>query len=527
MPSSSTDELTQENEALRAQVQEQQERIAQLEEWVRLLRHHRFGRKSEKASEDQLGLFNEAEHDAPPLEPESGEPACEALEPTQHAARDRRLGRRPLPAWMERVEILHDLPEAQKICPVDGAALVEFGRETSEQLELIPAQVRVLRHVRPKYGCPKCKEGVRIAPVPAQPIPRSLASPSLLAYVAVSKYADALPLYRLETILRRAGVDLPRSTLAHWMVRCGELVQPLVNLLHERLLSFGMVQSDETRFPVLKEPGKAATSDAYLWVLLGGPQEDPIVLYHYDPSRSGEVPKRLLEGFQGVLQSDGYEGYTAVCEQYQLVHAGCWAHARRKFDEALKAQGSGSRAKRKAQGRPTTALQALERIGQLYAVERAAADLSCEERTRWRQAHAKPLLQQMRTWLDDALQRVPPSGLIGRALSYLAKQWPKLVRYADDGRIPIDTNRVENAIRPFVVGRKNWLFADTVRGAQASVNLYSLIETAKLHSLEPFSYLRHIFDALPRAATLEDLERLLPGRVDRTAFASDFDHAVA
>lgn len=512
---------------LRSQLGERDSRIAQLEEWVQLLRHHRFGRTSERVAKDQLGLFNEAEQDAETAEPEAAEPPSESPESPQRPARERRPGRRPLPAWMERVDVVHDVPEAEKICALDGTRLVEMGRETSEQLELIPAQVRVLRHVRPKYACPTCKEGVKIAAAPAQPIPKSLASPSLLAYIAVSKYADALPLYRLEGILQRGGVDLARATLAHWMVRCGELVQPLLNLLHEQMLDFGMLQCDETRFPVLKEPGKAPTSDAYLWVLRGGPDEAPLVLYTYDPSRSGEVPKRLLEGFHGTLQTDGYDGYTAVCAKYELRHAGCWAHARRKFDEVVKAQGVGSRAKRKGQEKTTTALEALKYIGQLYEIERAIAALSCEERRRYRQIHARPLLERMRAWLDASLERVPPSGLTGRALRYLAKQWSKLLHYVDDGRIPIDTNRVENAIRPFVVGRKNWLFADTVRGAQASANLYSLIETAKLHGLEPFAYLRHLFDALPRATTLEDIERLLPNRVDRASIASDPQPAVA
>jgi transposase len=431
MSNDPNEELLHEVEALRAHVStlrsqlgERDSRIAQLEEWVQLLRHARFGRTSEKISKDQLGLFNEAEQDAAAAEPEPVEDLAPAPEPP---ARKRRPGRRPLPEWMERIEILHDLPESEKVCPHDGATLVEMGRESSEQLELVPAQVRVLRHVRPKYACPTCKEGVKIAAVPAQPIPKSLASPSLLAYVAVSKYADALPLYRLEGMLQRGGVDLARATLAHWMVRCAELVQPLVNLLREEMLRFGVLQCDETRFPVLKEPGKLPTSDAYLWALRGGPGEAPIVLYTYDPSRSGEVPKRLLEGFSGVLQTDGYEGYTAACAKYQLVHAGCWAHARRKFDEAVKAQSTGSRGKRKAQGNASTALQALDYIRKLYAIERAAAELSCEERSRRRAEHAKPLLEQIRTWLDAALARVPPSGMTGRALAYLAKQWPKLV----------------------------------------------------------------------------------------------------
>ncbi len=243
-------------------------------------------------------------------------------------------GRRPLPAWMPREEILHDLPEEEKVCPQDGTALVEIARESSEQIEFVPATARVLVHVRPKYGCPRCKTGVRIAPLPPQPIPKSLASPSLLAYVAVSKYADALPLYRQEAMLARLGIDLSRATLASWMVRAGELMQPLVNRMREEILDSGFVQCDESRFQVLREPGKPAESLSYVWVQRGGPVDHPLVLYEYDPSRSAEVPKRLFEGFQGVLQTDGYEGYGAIGREPGIVHVGCWAHARRKFTDA-------------------------------------------------------------------------------------------------------------------------------------------------------------------------------------------------
>jgi len=293
------------------------------------------------------------------------------------------------------------------------------------------------------------------------------------------------------------------------MIRCGELVQPLCNLMREELLATGLVQCDETRFPVLKEPGKAPTSHAYLWTLRA--PERPLVSYEYDPSRSGQVPLRLLEGFQGVLQTDGYEGYGAVGALPGIVHVGCWAHARRKFVEALEAQGG----KKKPPAKDSIAGQGLDFLQKLYALERKTQGASAQERTQHRQQHAKPLLEQLRKWLDLSRPKVPPQSLTGKALAYLAGQWPKLERVLDDGRIPLDTNLVENAIRPFVVGRKGWLFADTVRGAQASANLYSLVETAKAHELEPFAYLRQVFAELPRATTLEQVEALLPRRIDR------------
>jgi transposase len=485
-------------------VDAQADELRILREYIRLLKHHRFGRSSEQSSDAQIRLFNEAESTAE----DAGEEEDVSIVVEAHTRKKR--GRKPLPDWIPRLEIVHDLPEEEKVCREDGTALERIGEEVSEQLEFIPAKLRVLRHVRPKYACPTCRTGIHTAPMPPQPIPKSLASPTLLAHVAVAKYADGLPLYRQETMFRRLGIDLPRASLANWMVKTGELVQPLVNLLRDELLASGFVQCDETRYQVLKEPDKAATSQSYLWVQHA---PDPgIVLYDYDASRSAEVPKRLFAGFEGVLQTDGYEGYGAIGQEPGITHVGCWSHARRKFDEALKAQRSSAKKKRSV--KESKALQGLAFIQKLYKIERQIQEKPPDERRRARQEHSRPVIEKLRAWLTDATPRVPPQSLTGKALVYLDRQWPKLVRVLDDGRIPLDTNGVENAIRPFVVGRKNWLFADTVRGAEASANLYSLIETAKRSGLEPFAYLRYVLDALPRADTLGEIEALLPRNVD-------------
>jgi transposase/prefoldin subunit 5 len=518
MPTSSTS-LPDDVEALReiivqqqAQLEDKSEQISTLEEYIRLLKQQRFGTSSERASIDQLGLFNEAEAtDA--AEDDAAVDEAPGMPVAAHTRKKR--GRRPLPDVLPRVEIIHDLAEDEKICALDGHALEPIGHEVSEQLEIIPATIQVLRHIRPKYACPRCKTGIKIAPVPPQPIPKSLASPGLLAHVAVSKYVDALPLYRQEAMLGRLGIDLPRATLANWMVKAGQLVVPLVNLIREQLLAGDYLQCDETRFQVLKEPGKRAQSQSYLWVQRGGTEAYPLLLYDYDPSRSGEVPKRLLEGFEGFLQTDGYAGYTAIGSMGGVVHVGCWAHARRKFDEALRVQGKNKKKGAKRSKKHSKAEQGLRFIGKLYRIERETAALSAAERHRIRHERSRPILDQLRAWLDASVGSVPPRSLTGRALGYLDKQWPKLVRYLEDGRLRIDTNLVENAIRPFVVGRKNWLFADTVRGAEASANLYTVIETAKVNGIEPYAYLRHVFAELPKATTLEDVEALLPGRVHR------------
>ena len=284
--------------------------------------------------------------------------------------------------------------------------------------------------------------------------------------MAVAKYQDALPLYRQEQMFRRIGVDLPRATLAHWMIKVGTLAQPLLNRLRDELLDFDCLQMDETPVQVLKEGGKAATSKSSMWVQRGGPPDKPVIVFDYDPSRSQQVPLRLLDGFQGYLQSDGYEGYGAVCMQPGVTAVGCWAHARRKFDEAVKAQGQDK-------PKPGKATKGLASIQKLYRIEKLAKDLEPEARYSMRQAQAKPLLEDMRTWLDQSLPQVPPHSATGKALHYLNKQWHKLIRYLDDGRLAIDNNACERAIRPFVTGRKNWLFSDTPQGAKASAALYS------------------------------------------------------
>jgi hypothetical protein len=287
----------------------------------------------------------------------------------------------------------------------------------------------------------------------------------------------------------------------------------LINLLRDDLLASGFVQCDETRFQVLKEPGKLATSQSYLWAQRSAAPEGAILLYDYDPTRSAEVPKRLLEGFEGFLQTDGYEGYGSIGCQPGITHVGCWAHCRRKFDEALKGQGTG---RKKRSAKASQAHQGLAFIQKLYKIERQIGDVPPDERHRLRQERSRPVMEAMRRWLDDALGKMPPKSLTGKALGYADSQWPKLVRVLDDGRLPLDTNAVENAIRPFVVGRKGWLFADTVHGAEASANLYSLIETAKANGIEPFAYLQLVFTELPKATGLPDLEALLPRHMDRT-----------
>ena len=504
------DQFVARNEQLQADKQATEQKNEQLKvqvltltEQLNLALARRYAASSEKLSPDQICLFDEAELESVLASVADADADDDEIMVAAHTRKTR--GRKPLPNHLPRIDIIHELPESERFCDHDGRLLTEIDAVISEQLDIIPAKIQVLRHIRKKYAC-DCGQCIKTAPLPAQPIPKSMASPGLLAHITVSKYQDALPLYRQETILQRIGVDLPRATLANWMIQAGQLIQPLINLMHDRLLSHDIIQMDETPVQVLKEVGKSPQSKSYLWLQRGGPPEHPVVLYHYDPGRGAEVAKRLLEGFKGYLQTDGYDGYNAAVLANQLTHVGCMAHARRKFSEAVKAQG-----RNKKRGK---AHRGLTLIQKLYGIEKRARKLTPEQRHAERQLHARPILDELRTWLDTALPQVPPRSAIGKALHYLHNEWHKLIRYLDDGRLEIDNNAAENAIRPFVLGRKNWLFSASVKGVNASANLYSLIETAKANGLEPYAYLRYLFTELPKAETVDAIEALLPGHLD-------------
>lgn len=479
---------------------EKDKRIAMLEEIVRLEKLKKYGSSSEK-SPDQHDMFNEAE-----LVDAAMQLAVEEEAETKTTVTPQQKGRKPLPQELPRVRIEHDIEEHQKRCPC-GCQRVVIGEECSEQLDIIPAKIQVLVHARKKYACPACEEGVLTAKLPAQPIPKSNASPGLLAHIATQKYQDALPLYRQERILARSGIEIPRSTLANWMIKAGELIQPLINLLSEQQLNYPILHCDETIIQVLNEPGKKANSTSYMWVRVGGPPTQPIRLFHYADSRRGAVVSDLLAGYQGYLQTDDYAGYNAIANETGITQLGCWAHARRKFVDAQKATQIKGKQQKNKSGKADLAISYIAR---LYAIEKEIKDLEPNDRYAIRQQKSVPLLNLIKEWTDNSLHKTLPKGHLGTALNYLNKNWEKLTIYTQDGRLNIDNNPAENAIRPFVIGRKNWLFSATVQGATSSANLYSLIETAKANQLEPYSYLRRVFKTLPLASTVDDIEALLP-----------------
>jgi transposase len=477
-----------------------------LREQIQLLRAQLYGRKSEKIIPEDgpqpLPLF-----DMP--EPEDDDDEEEIHVPAHNR---KKRGRKPLPKDLPRIERIHDIDDADKVCPC-GCELTRIGEEVSEQLDIIPAQAQVIRHVRPKYACPDCEgeqdDGptVKIAPVPPQIIPKSIASPGLLAHILTAKFVDHTPFYRQEKQLVRYGGQVSRTSMCNWAMKAAEACQPLLNLLQDEVLDGLFINIDETTLQVLHEPGRSPTSKSYMWIFRRGDPDKPVLIYQYHPTRASDVVKAFLGDFHGYVQTDGYSGYNFLDSLEDICHIGCWAHARRKFMDVLKAQG-----KNRKSG---SADKALKYIKKLYRLERIARekDYSPDEIYRMRQDEAKPILDDFEKWLSKKKLHTPPKGLLGKAITYTMNQWHRLIGYIENGHLTIDNNMAENSIRPFVIGRKNFLFSGTPKGAEASALLYSLVETAKANKLEPYAYLRYIFDKVPTASSLEDFEALLPWNV--------------
>jgi transposase len=475
--------------------------IVDLKAQIKLLRDRIFGRKSEQTAEPntpQLALFNEPESE-PTL------PVGDADEEVVVSTKQRGK-RKPLSADLPRIEIIHDLPEHELTCAC-GCRKHVISEETSEQLDIVPMQIRVIKHIRKVYGCRGCEVAPVTADKPAQLIEKSMASPSVLAMLLTTKYVDGLPLHRFETVLRRHGIDIARQTLARWVIQCSEHFQPLLNLMRERLLESPVIHCDETRVQVLKEPDRDPTSQSWMWVQASGPPDRKVVLFDYTSSRAQDVPLRLLESYRGYLMTDDYAGYNALALQPGVERLACMAHARRKFVEAQKVQ---------PKGKTGRADIALTMINKLYGIERELKDVSHEQRFIGRQEKSLPILAQLKSWLDKTQSQVTPQSVLGKAINYLANNWSRLERYVEAGFLPIDNNRAERSIKPFVIGRKAWLFSDTPKGATASAQIYSLVETAKVNGMEPYTWLRHVLEKIPCARSVDDYEALLPWNCSTT-----------
>ena len=480
----------------RREVSLKQIKIDQLTHEMAILKRWKFAARSEQLQGEQRHLFDETvEADLEAIELE-----LTALQRAEERAAPKQQPRRaPLPAHLPRTEIRHE-PEST-VCAC-GCALKRIGEDVSEKLDYVPGVFSVERHVRGKWACTRCQTLTQ-APVPAHVIDKGIPTAGLLAQVLVAKYLDHQPLYRQEGIFGRAGLAIPRSTLAQWVGMCGVQLQPLADALRQALLARGVLHADETPVAMLS-PGKGKTHRAYLWTY-GTTEYDPLqaVVYDFADSRAGEHARRFLEGWSGTLVCDDYAGYKALFAD-GVTEAGCLAHARRKFHELW------------ANHKSPVAEEALRFFGALYEIESIARELDADERQRLRQLRSRPIADTLHKWLILQRQKATDGTAIAKALDYSLKRWEALTRFIANGALPADNNHIENRIRPIALGRSNWLFAGSLRGGQRAAAAMSLIQSAKLNGHDPYAYLKDVLERLPTHPASR-IEELLPHRWTTTA----------
>jgi transposase len=476
----------------RTSLNEAKAEIERLHLIIKKLQRNQFGRRAEQLDADQLQLAFE-DLNADLARTEARLPADKTRRPKAHDERP------SLPTHLSREDQRLDIQH--QACPCCGGALHLIGETVSEMLDHVPARLRVIRICRPRYGCRTCGT-IHQAPAPERTIAKGLATPALLAHVLVSKYCDHLPLYRQSQIFARQGVELDRSTLANWIGGACWWLEPLQARLAEHIFASQKLFADDTPIPVL-DPGRGRTKTGRLWVYArddrpwSGP-EPPAAVYFYSADRKAERPAAHLGGFRGILQVDGYAGFERLTADGNIALAACWAHARRKFYDLHEATGS------------PIAAEALRRIGALYAIEKTVNGRTAEERQAVRNDQSRPLVAAMKPWLEKELNRIPGRGGLAEAIRYALSRWPALCRFLNDGRIDLDNNPVERAIRPVALGRKNHLFAGSDGGAARWATVCSLITTAKINDVEPFGYLRDVLERLSGGHQMSRLDDLLP-----------------
>ena len=500
--------LSQKNDVLSELNGELTEELQTLEEKLRLLLFKRFGRSSEQSSitSNQGDLFTEPDDLGPQEHGESNDDIV-----TVAAHTKKKPGRKPIDPKHPRFERVIDIPDEDKQCAC-GHELVRIGEDVSERVQVIPKQIWVDRVVRTRYACHHCegsgdesKPAVRVAPVEPTVVPKGIATASLIAFILVNKFSDHLPFYRQEKRFERIGIAISRQDMSNWTIRSALILQPLIDRFRVLIRGGPVVNIDDTRVQVMNEPGRADTTTSFMWLARGGPPDAPVTLYHYSPTRNADYLRELLGGTSLYMQGDAYQVHELLAkEESGIVRVGCFAHARRKFYEA--AHGS------KKTG---AAHEGMKYITQLYRVETElrADNRDDEAFVEARREQVKPILEKFHRWLVRKQETVVPSSLLGKAVNYTLDEWSALIRYLDHPALTPDNNAAENAIRPFVLGRKNWLFSGSPNGADASCTIYSLIETAKQNGLNPFSYLYYVLSEVPQITKTDDWDQLLPGNL--------------
>lgn len=499
----SLEQLQHENARLLALIGQKEQTIQTLQHQLHLFRIARFGRKSEKnVSVDQLTLqFDEA---IPTQEPAQEESPTETTETITYTRNKKGTGRKPLPKSLPYIETIHDLSEAEKQCSC-GCTLTHIRDEITEQLDVVPQMTFRVVHIRKQYACKGCSDTMKLAKLPKQPLDKSIATPGLLAAVIDSKFNRHMPLYRQEAMFDEAGVSITRGTLSNWLIHSANVLTPLVKLMEADIHQYDIAFADETTVQVLKEKGRLPTQKSYMWLFIGGPPSKRAFVYQYHPTRAHQIPMEFFADFNGYLHADCYQAYVALNRRDSLVHVACFAHARRYFVDVVKSS--------KKKG---LAHQVVELMDKLYKIERELKENSSSPAVIFmtRIKKSKLLLDTIKTLLDEAQLKVPSKSPLGTAIFYTLNHWEALNAYLYDGRLEIDNNRAERSIKPFVIGRKNWLFHGNDIGAQAGSILFSLIETCKQNQIEVFSWLKYVLSNIHQAQTMEQLEKLLPYNID-------------
>lgn len=507
--------LEEQNGSLELQKESLETQNAWLLEQIRLLKSQEFGKKSDKVDPlivgyEQLGLFNEAEYFADEKEPE---PVYQEIKAHK---RKKIKGKKAadLEPFVTEI-IIHDLSEKEKVCPCCNNNLHLMNQDVAYETHKIPSKLEVTKYLTNTYTCRHCQEQEESTPIikakgPNLIFPGCMVSPSLLAGIMHSKYMLHLPLYRQEAEFKAMGLDLiSRANMSNWLIKsASEYLSLMYERLHEYLLKEDILHADETTLQVIKEDGRDAKSKSYMWLYMTGKEsEKQIALYDYQTTRATKNPKAFLEDYEGYIHADGYQVYDIISKSIKLC--ACLAHVRRKFTDCIKAMPP------KARGIPI-AQAGLSYISKLYKIEHKIADLSYEEKHKRRNQEAKPILDEFLVWLNTEGRKALPKGKLKTAIVYAKNQWTKLLTYLEDGRLEIDNNRAERSIKPLVIGRKNWLFAFTSRGATASAIIYSIIETAKLNELNDYEYLKYIFEQMKEmdkkeiSENLELIDHLMP-----------------